>query len=77
MKNETAATVRSQQETSRRETRRNWANCFSRLKTKSSQADFVGVITLETGQKFWVGVFEKTDRNGERFMGVGLAPKKE
>jgi hypothetical protein len=81
MKSETRPTVIPPTETSRpetrRETRRNRANCFPRRKTKPSQADFVGVVALETGQKFWVGIWERRDRNGERFMSVGLAPKQE
>ena len=75
MKSETETTLSFSAQTSRRETRRNWANCFLRRKTKPTQADFVGVLTLQTGQKFWVGIWEKRDRNGERFISVGLTPK--
>jgi hypothetical protein len=77
MKSETATTLSFSSQTSRRETRRNWANCFPRRKTKPNQADFIGVVALETGQKFWVGIWEKRDRNGERFMSIGLAAKQE
>jgi hypothetical protein len=34
-------------------------------------------MTLEDGSKHWVGVWEKRDRNRERFMSVGLAAKQE
>jgi hypothetical protein len=74
MKSETRPTVIPPTETSRpetrREIRRNWANCFPRRKTKPSQADFIGVLTLDTvpSQKFWVGIWEKRDRNGETLL---------
>ena len=48
------------------EARRGWAACFAVEKTENWQADFRGVVTLEDGAKYWVDVYNRVARNGER-----------
>jgi hypothetical protein len=59
-----------------RESRRGWATCFAANKTEDWQADFTGVTVLEDGQRFWVNVYKKLDKNNKRYVSVCLRPWK-
>jgi hypothetical protein len=59
-----------------REERRGWANCFATEKTEDWQSDFTGLVTLENGEKYWVNLYKKLDRNRERYVSVNLRPWK-
>jgi len=57
------------------EDKRNWAACFrNENKREPWMADYTGAVTLEDGQKFWVNLHEKKDRNGKTYFSVGLKP---
>jgi hypothetical protein len=56
------------------EDRPNWSACFPPRNSKAEHpADFTGVMVIE-GRKFWVNVYEKLDRNGNRYVSVNLRP---
>lgn len=57
------------------ESRRNWSNCFKRPKTEDWHSDFSGVMVLENGDKYWVNIFEKKDRNNNSYLSVALRRK--
>jgi len=40
-------------------------------------ADYSGVIVLESGEKFWVNLYEKRTNQGDRYFGLVLRPKQE
>ena len=57
------------------ESKPGWAACFANDdKREPWMADFKGVVVLEDGQKFWVNLHEKKDRNGKTYFSVGLKP---
>ncbi len=61
----------------RYEDRANWASCFPPRNPKSEHpADFIGV-TMIVGRKFWVNVYKKLDRNGNRYVSVNVRPFSE
>jgi hypothetical protein len=64
--------MENQQRSDRWEDRPNWANCFP-PKSQTAKADFVGVMRLN-GEKYWVRLFKRLDKNGQRFVSVNLMP---
>ena len=61
-----------------REERRNWANCFHNdEKLETWHADYTGCTVLEeTGQKYWINLYGKKDKNGKTYVSVNLRPWK-
>jgi hypothetical protein len=58
------------------EDRRNSAACFANpKKTEPWHADFVGVVVMEDGGKFWVSVKKRLDRHGKTYVTVTLKKK--
>jgi hypothetical protein len=58
------------------ESKRSWAACFkNRDRTEDWQPHYTGAMTLEDGQKFWVNIWVKPDRNGQKFVSINLKPK--
>jgi hypothetical protein len=56
------------------EDRPGWASCFPPRNAKIEHpADFTGVTVL-AGQKYWVNVYKKFDRNGARYVSVHVKP---
>lgn len=54
------------------EDRPNWASCFPPRNPQSEHPpDFTGVTKIN-GQRFWVNVWLKTDRNGNQFASVNV-----
>jgi hypothetical protein len=66
----------SQASDTAREARRGWATCFPATKTEDWQADFTGCVVLEDGQRYWVNVYKKLDKNRERYVSVHVKPWK-
>jgi hypothetical protein len=66
------------QDTANREERRNWANCFKNdQKAEAWHADYTGCTVLEeTGQKYWINLYGKKDKNGKTYVAVNLRPWK-
>ena len=58
------------------ESRRDNCVCYpNRKKTKDWQADWIGVVTMEDSQKYWVFLYERTNDNGDRYYCVKLKAK--
>lgn len=56
------------------EDRPNWASCFPPRNPKTEHpADFTGITVID-GRKYWVNVYKKLDRNGNRFVSVNVRP---
>jgi hypothetical protein len=54
------------------EDRPGWAACFPPKNPRSDHPpDFVGVTVLD-GQKYWVRLYKKLDRNNNRYVTVNL-----
>jgi hypothetical protein len=57
------------------EDRPGWACCFPPRNPRSEHPpDFTGVIVPEDHKKYWVNLYVKTDRNGNRFVSVNIKP---
>jgi hypothetical protein len=57
------------------ESKRNWAALFrNRGRQEDWQPHYVGVVTLEDGQKFWARLWVKEDRHGQKFLSLHLKP---
>jgi hypothetical protein len=58
------------------EDRRDHAICYrNRRKVMLWQADYIGVMTLECGDRYWVYVYEKKTRKGDLCVGVKMKLK--
>jgi len=57
------------------ESKRNWAACFRNRDRTEDWQHYVGTLTLEDGQKFWVNIWVKVDRNRQKFLSLNLMPK--
>jgi hypothetical protein len=56
----------------RYEDRPNWASCFPPRNPKTDHPpDFTGITVIE-GRKYWVNVYKKLDRNGNRYVSVNV-----
>lgn len=54
------------------EDRPGWASCFPPRSSKIEHPpDFTGVTVID-GQKYWVNVYDKLDKNGSRYVSVNL-----
>jgi hypothetical protein len=55
------------------ERRRNWTSCFpTRAPKEDWQSDYVGVITLANGTRYWARLWSKTDKNGKPYFSLNL-----
>jgi hypothetical protein len=60
------------------EDRRNNCVCYrNRRKAMLWQPDFVGVLVLECGDKYWVRLYEQKTRDGTPCVGVKLQLKED
>jgi hypothetical protein len=58
------------------ETRRDHCVCYqNRKKRMLWQPDFIGVLTMESGDKFWVRIYEQKTKDGSPCIGVKLQAK--
>jgi hypothetical protein len=56
------------------EDRPNWASCFPPRNPKTDHPpDFTGITVID-GKKYWVNVYKKLDRNGNRYVSVNVRP---
>jgi hypothetical protein len=54
------------------EDRPGWASCFPPRNPRTEHPpDFTGITVLD-GRKFWVNVYKKLDRNGNRYVSVKI-----
>jgi hypothetical protein len=57
------------------EDRPGWATCFPPKNPKSDKSPhFVGVTSID-GTKYWISIWKKLDRHGERFLSVSVTPQ--
>jgi hypothetical protein len=49
----------------------------NRKKTMLWQADFIGVLTMESGDRYWVRIYEQKTRDGSPCIGVKLQAKED
>jgi hypothetical protein len=60
------------------EDRRDHCVCYrNRGKTMLWQADYIGVLVTESGDKFWVRIYEQKTRDGSPCIGLKIQRKED
>ena len=55
------------------ESRRDHCICYrNRKKVQQWQSDYVGVMTLECGDRYWVYCYEQKRENGDPCLGIKI-----